>query len=231
MNKLKKTLMDIKRTGIDFILTRFFQSYNKISDLDILVKGSDFEKLIIAMQNLGYEEFSHDQALGGRIKGMQKNLVKKGRIKIDLHKDFTWRKSKYIDAKIIWDSKSKDKIGEIEVYRPSNKVNTFLVYVNILFEKTYITADERNILKHKKTLIEKEFITQAKKHNWEVSLRKLISWLEKTKNLDFPVFLPLSLVLYTYFEKFVKERRIDVTSFLYYVFFRTRYFITGKLPY
>jgi len=234
-NKFHQTIKDLDKAltsgNIAWLLTRLLSNSIKVDDLDILVKEKDFNKAIQELGNIGYQMFSHDMALGGRKKGYQVNLVKKGRIKIDLHKDFTWRGSKYIDSSAIWKSKKKVEFGDLGVHTPSKDVDTFLIFINILFEKTYITAEDKEILQRQSVLSKKDLVVQARKYHWEKSLKMFTNWLHKREEFKFPQFLPFFLVLYSYMEKFRHERQLDLISLTYYFFFRTRHIFTGKLPY
>lgn len=77
MSRLIKTLKDIRKTNIEFVLTRFDAYAKDHDDLDILVTKSQFDEFVVTLKAMGYKSLSHDQALGGRIKGAQINLTKK----------------------------------------------------------------------------------------------------------------------------------------------------------
>ena len=79
---MRQTLQDLR--GINYLLTRYNPNTGASDDLDILVRSKDFEGSIYSLERLGYKQSSHDQALGGRIAGIQVNLNRPGRIKIDL---------------------------------------------------------------------------------------------------------------------------------------------------
>lgn len=224
MSKLGETLKELG--GIDFVLTRL-NRFRKADpdDIDILIEPESFSKAIAALEEEGYEAFSHDQALGGRIKGAQTNLVRPGRLKIDLHKDFTWKKSRYFDLALVWNNLEEKEIDGVKVKTPAADVDAFIVAVNIIFEKTYLTKEDWQYLRRNfKGPVFKE---QAKKYGWEGAYRRFIKWWESkgSKLQGFPAFLPLTLVLYSYLEKF------DLVSFLYYFFFRVRYLLNKTLPY
>jgi hypothetical protein len=234
-NKFNRTIKDLEKAltknKIEWLLTRLMRGSKKIDDLDVLVRRKDFKNAIFNLKSLGYQTSSHNQALGGRKKGYQINIAKNERIKIDLHKDFTWRKSKYIDTSLIWSSKKRAKVGDFEIYTPSKIVDVFLIYMNILFEKTYITFDDKQILQYKSVLSNKRLLVQASKYHWIRSLKVLSSWLDKKKFYKFPVLLPIYIIAYSYLEKFIFEKKLDLVSLLYFLYFRTRLIFTGKLPY
>ena len=130
--KVQQTLQDLK--GIDFLLTRFNPETKTPDDLDILVNPHNFEKCIETLISRNYRASSHDHALGGRIAGMQANLVKPGRIKIDLHQDFTWRQKQYVDIKKIWEN---SKLNRVDL-----TWDAFLIMINVIFEKTYFVQED-----------------------------------------------------------------------------------------
>ena len=116
------------KANIKYAITRL--DVNNLSvhnDLDVLVKKNQFQKVIKLLKEVGYRTYSHDKALGGRIKGYQVNLVKKGRVTIDLHQDFTWRRTKYLDNDLVWDNLVHKNIAGVKVYVPTELVDAFLV--------------------------------------------------------------------------------------------------------
>lgn len=230
--KEAKTIFDSCRTR--FLITRYNQYNPSTDDLDILVRHNKFAKTIQEFHKYGYKVSSHDHALGGRLAGYQTNLTKKGRIKIDLHKDFTWRKSKYIDLDFIWDSSIKDNKFK-NIQRPRKDVDQLLILINIIFEKTYINGYDWSYLSPdiKKIFSTPLFTQQARTYRWENTFLKFQNWFlaQQPTQSSFPIFLPITLILYSYYEKLTKSRRIDLVSLSYYIFFRIRYLITQTLPY
>lgn len=217
-DSLKTTLEDLK--DLNFLLTRFNPRSLNHDDLDILVRQSDFVKSIIILERLGYKQFSHDYALGGRIEGMQVNLTKPGRIKIDLHQDFTWRRKQYLGLYKLWENSKKNRLDPVW--------DAFLVMINVIFEKTYFMPDEFEIfsLQWQKVRSSPEFFQQIAKYGWSNTFFRFEKWMDGiSPNVKFPLFLPVKLIFYSYREKF------DFVSFVYYVFFRARFFLTGNLPY
>lgn len=239
MNTFKITLTEISsllnQNNIKFLITRCDVSKQQSpDDIDLLVEKADFYKLIKLFQQHGYDILSHDQALGGRIKGMQINLVKSGRTKIDLHQEFSWRASKYLDLNLLWGNQVKGEINGVQVPIPAMKVDAFLVLVNIIFEKTYFQIQDFDYVKRmaKEIFHEQIFKEQTKKYHWNKTFSNFQRWINLIEQpKSYPVFLPMSLVLYSYWEKLLGDHAIDIISFIYYFFFWTRYKITKTLPY
>lgn len=233
MKKTTLTLHDLSETflteKIDFILTRFnFSQKEDPDDLDILVKLASFQRAISALEKRGYEVHSHDNVLGGRIPGMQVNLIKKGRVKIDLHRDFTWRKFRYLDLDIVWNDARHVEVSNTSVLIPLAEIDAFLIMINVIFEKTYLTKEEVDIFWYQREKISKipMFYQQAVKYGWGGTFLKFQGWVGgQNEPRNFPLFLPFFLVLYSYLEKF------SLVSFLYYCFFRVRFLLNSKLPY
>ncbi len=236
MNELTHTLKDLTRASksckVKFVITRFITD-KAPDDLDVLVHSQDFDKFIQELEGLDYISSSHDNALGGRIKGEQKNLVKESRIKIDLHKDFTWRGSRYFDNDIIWNNLEIIKTKHGSYSKPKDVYNAFIVMINILFEKTYVNQLELSFIQNNLDQIieSKELYHQAEKYGWANSYLRMCSWLKKQKPVAKITFLPVLLVLFTYIEKILKASTFNLTSFVYYMFFTTRYFLKETLPY
>lgn len=239
MNIFDDTLIEISKILIEnqikSVMTRYDCSRNLIpSDIDLLVPPMDYQKLVKACKKRGYSTSSHDGALGGRIKGMQINLLKPQRIKIDLHQGFTWRKSRYFDLNLIWKNMHVVKLGKAIINVPNYDIDAFIVLVNVIFEKTYINREDfAYLFKSKDKIFNNiDFNDQAKKYHWYRTLSMFKSWFKDVKETSyFPVFLPTWLILYSYLEKFWGEHKIDAVSFAYYIFFRIRYRITKGLPY
>lgn len=215
MTELKNTLVELKKISklhnFNFMITRFDKRSKHVSDLDVLVKKTDFKKVVEGFVKNGYKTQSHDHALGGRFPGYQINLIKEERTKIDLHKDFTWRAKRYLDLDTVW---SKTKL-----------VDEFLVFISIIFEKTYIDLEDYKYIWSQKNLIfnKLDFKRQSEKYGWRKTFNMFKEW--EPKSLKTPIFLPVYLVAVSYLEKF------NFKSFLYYLFFRSRYFFTKQLPY
>lgn len=232
MSRLFKTLSDLKilnTRNIKFVLTRVNPSLLKEpDDLDILVKRDNFEQFIKILGSLGYESLSHDKALGGRVRGAQVNLIKPGRIKIDLHKDFTWRATRYLDKELVWKNLARKDIENIKIDVPVDDMDAFLVLINVIFEKTYFSKqDWGKVYKVMDRVFENDvYEKQAIKYGWLGSFKKFKKWWTKdAADNVFPKFLPFGLVLSSYLEKF------DVVSLSYYLFFRARYLVNKTLPY
>lgn len=227
--KLGKTLVELNKVlaqaKIDFVLTRFNFFKDDPGDIDILVRPGSFNQAVSALEKSGYTSSPHDQALGGRIGGAQINLVKQNRIKIDLHKDFTWRKNYYFDLDLIWQNLETKTVAGVKVKAPRSDVDALVVAINIMFEKTYITQADWEYLQ--KFFSGTNFLAQIKRYGWGGTYARFSKWWEnrKKRRQSFPVFLPLTLILYSYFEKF------EPVSLAYYFFFRTRYLINKSLPY
>lgn len=240
MTKLSETLREIceifSENNIVFVLTRFNRQ-NKIlpNDLDLLVKAKDLGRTIKAFEANDYAISSHDVALGGRIPGMQKNLTKSSRIKIDLHQHFTWRKTRYFSLNLIWENLEKTKINGVALYVPKIYHDVFIVLVNIIFEKTYITLNDfDHIKKHLSGVFSNAtFGNEAKKYGWLRTYKGFILWWETraSRMESFPVFLPVSLIIFSYLEKLLHDKKLDVVSLLYYFFFRIRYLLNKTIPY
>lgn len=236
--RLKQTLLELgvlSKSNIKFVLTRFPRDYKKEpDDLDILVDSKDFSKTILALNKIGYRAFSHDQALGGRIKGMQKNLVKENRIKIDLHQDFTWKKSHYLDLNLIWRNVEMQTVEGVNCMVPEIEIDAFIIMINTIFEKTYITKNDWIYAKKyfPRVFLKDSFYDEAKKYGWAKTYNFFKDWFTKIdKPTEFPVFMPISSVLFSYLEKLWHDKKIDVVSLMYYIFFRTRFVISKQLPY
>ena len=215
---VQQTLFDLRETN--YLLTRFNPGVAEPDDLDVLIRPNDFKKSIELLKTKGYQCSSHDQALGGRIAGMQINLTKPKRIKIDLHQDFTWRKKRYMNIEKIWLNSRQNRID--------STWDAFLIMVNVIFEKTYFMPTDFELFINHWGDIKKsqEFTEQTIQYNWNATFINFVKWIENQQlKPKFPLFLPVKLILYSYQEK------SDFVSLAYYVFFRIRYLVNQTLPY
>lgn len=239
MNKTNQAIAEmviiLAQQKIKFVVTRFNKTDDNAGDLDVLVKPSDFIEVKKALTINGYKSFSHDRAFGGRLLGKQVNLVKKSRVKIDLHQDFTWRGSRYLDTNFIWVSTKMNRIGKTSVLIPSKSVDSFLELINWIFERTYITKKEFTYYWQdikKAVLIDPVYYRQALKFGWGNTFIKFKRWSNVIYKPDkFPIFLPFHIILYSYFEQLINKKTFNLTSFLYYLFFYLRFAINKRLPY
>jgi hypothetical protein len=239
MKVFNETLVEISKillkNNASWAMVRFDPKGKKApADIDLLVSSKDYQNFKEACKEFGYTTTSHDEALGGRIKGMQINLVKPGRIKIDLHQNFTWRKYYYFDLDLVWNNLVTRKIESVNILTPQTSVDTFIVLVNLIFEKTYINKEDFNyLLRSKDSLFSNlDFDNQAKKYHWHKTFSLFKLWFSNINSQSaFPVFIPMRIVLYSYWEKLLGDHTLDVTSLLYYFFFWTRFLLNGKLPY
>lgn len=239
MNKFKDTISEISNifndNEIQFVLIGFDKNNtNKLNDLDILVRSNFFQKSIQVLEANGYKSSSHDQALGGRTKNMQMNLTKLERINIDLHQDFTWRSSKYFDLDLIWKNLIIEKIENVNFHTPEKVIDVFLVIVKIIFEKTYFKKEEyffiKGIINEISSRIELQ--VNSSRFGWEKSFNYFIEWFMLLDTpRKWPIFLPISLVINSYVEKFQKDKKINFVSLVYYFFFRVRFVLNKVLPY
>jgi len=221
MKKTNKTTAELK-IALDgkagFLLVRFNRNMKQDpDDLDILVRSKDFPIVAGSLKKVGYKASSHDHALGGRKKGYQLNFTKQDRIKIDLHKDFTWRSKKYLDINFVWNAfPNREK-----------EINAFLIMINWIFEKSYVTREDYDFVWSDldKVFRNKLYQKQARKYKWEKSFALFKDYYKSTSPDSFPKFLPIKIVAVSFYEKF------HPIAFFYYLFFRARYLVNKTLPY
>jgi hypothetical protein len=222
-----------KDANIEWILTRFVVRDEQMADdLDVLIHSRDFEKAKDAFRRNGFSLLSHDAALGGRLAGYQINVVKRGFVKIDLHKDFTWRRTKYFSDSFFWEGKIEKDINHTKVFVPGDAENAFLVSTNVIFEKTYFSKHEYEfVMKNHELMCSDRIVDQARRHGWAKTYVGFCKWIGPKKSPSFPLFLPWGLVAVSFWEKTIHDRQIDIVNLMYTLFFRVRYTLTKQLPY
>lgn len=242
IERLKKTLLFLNKKiypqcPVLVVRTNKFIPYVTY-DVDLLVKENDFEKLKKLLRDFNWQFSSHDHSLGGRIPGAQINAQKPRFLNLDIHQDFTWQRSTYVDKKIPWRNIQEVEIAGVSCKTPSLEVEFLLNCADIIFEKFYLTLLDFFYLKtilRKKDLDWSLIEEQTKKFGWNRAFDQLINMVKKIdkdlvlgKKLIFPYLFPQRNVLSIFWEKYKERRTFDITCFLYYWFCLSRYLFGGK---
>lgn len=259
IDKLKQTILFSERilSKIPHVTTRTYKYLPYITyDIDLFVENDDFIKAIDLFKKAGCQIKSHDPTIlshiSGRIKNQQKNVCKKGLLTIDLHRDFTWQKRKFLDRTLLFKNIRRRKIAGVKVDVPSPEVEFILCLADVGHERFNFTLLDLIWLEGLSHEIKDWSIifAQANKYGWLRVCRYVVSLVNaysqkyynkaivpdvaqlKVKG-DLPFFLPLNVCWLSYWENLLYTRSFPFLSFAYMHYAKIRYYLSGKrrMPY
>lgn len=256
IEKLGNTNKFIEQTlgpKISYLITRTYKYVEYVTfDVDLFVSSSAFSETIKLFQKAGCQIESHDFSLGGRIAGAQVNVRKENLLTIDLHRDFTWQKRKFLDTNLLFNNTRSKKTNGIIVNIPSAEVEFLLCLADIGHERFNITLLDLIWLEGLSKEISnwQYFFDQPKKYGWNkvfLAICRIINGLsievygkqiipevgfnQKAKQL--PYFLPIDICWLSYLENIVNNHMLPITSFAYMHYCRLRYYLSSnkRMPY
>ncbi len=252
--KLNATLVFLNKTlTANFLVIRTYKYIPYVTfDVDVFVSSEDYDSTISILRAAGCRIGSHDNSLGGRYKDMQKNAFKDELLTIDLHRDFTWQKRRFLDVSQMFKKTRRKKIENIVVAIPSPEMEFLLCMADIGHERFNITLLDIiwiEGLSHEITdwnLIQK----QVAKHKWRrtyESIARIINTIAmdiygkesipfqrvNDKEYSLPYFLTFTISYISYFENVISTKKFPAISFAYMHYCRLRYLLSGKkrMPY
>lgn len=248
--KLTDKVLGVK---IKYLITRTYKYIPYVTfDIDLFINSEDFNKTIALFKEDGCQISSHDGSLGGRIPGKQKNIKKDNLLTIDLHRDFTWQKRRFLDIELLFSETRKRDISGVKCTIPSAEVEFLLCMSDITHERFNITLlDIIWIEGLSKEIKDWNLIfNQVSKYGWRIVFNetsKIINAMTKeiydkivipdvgvsNINTSLPMFLPIHICWMSYIENLMKNKQFPLTSFAYMHYTRFRYFLSNKnkMPY
>ena len=253
--KLEDTLFFIEEVlkNVPHLTTRTYKYIHYVTfDVDLFVNDKDYSKVIKLFKAVGCQIVSHDSSFGGRLPNMQKNVLKNGLLTIDLHRDFTWQKRRFLDVNLMFKNTRKRKIAGVIVEIPSPEVEFLLCMADIGHERFNFTQLDLIWLKGLSKEIKdwNLIINSVEKYGWfrtfsylcklingsscQVYKEEIIPGFGQLKGqLNLPYFLPLRICWLSYLENLIHNKRFSVTSLAYMHYMKLRYYLSGKkrMPY
>lgn len=255
IEKLESTLLEVEHIleNIEHIITRTYKYIPYVTfDVDLFVKSSDYEKVIERFRKEGYTIASHDNSLGGRIQNQQKNILKDELLTIDLHRDFTWQKRRFLDRTLLFKDTRQKNIAGAHVEIPSAEVEFLLCLADVGHERFNFTLLDLVWLEGLGREIRNWdlIFDQAEKYGWHATLvylcklcnnlslnvynKKIVPDVESLLGeINLPFFIPIHICLLSYYENVKKNKIFPFTSLAYMFYSRLRFYLSGKkrMPY
>lgn len=253
LNRLCDTLLVLEEIlpKEDYLVVRTYKYIDYVTvDVDVFVPKEKFVDAMHKFKVAGFSVESHDSSYGGRLPGQQVNIRKAEYLTIDLHQDFTWQKRQYLDMGLMFGKSRNKNIAGVGCNIPSAEIEFLLCMADITHERFNITLLDLIWIEGLSSEIKNWNLVfdQIKKYKWwgsfvttaevinrlgnDIYFKQLIPNIANKEGVySFPVFISLFSVFQTYLETFAYTRRFPVTSFLYMIFSRLRYFFFRKMPY
>jgi len=256
-SKLRQTLLFINsffsEQNVPYLVVKTYRSIPYVTyDVDVLVNPLDFIALTSKLKQLG-ELGKHP----GKQTKKQVNFFASNLLTIDLHEDFSWQGSSYLDESIAWTNTRKQDITGVSCPIPSLEVEFLLEAAHLLFERRYITLLDYIYLYRmsRKALDKHLLLKQVQTHGWDEAFISLVAIINMINSFfhnsehdllfhgyhsniqisgdrfDVPYFLSPLLVSKVFHEKYRKKGYFAKWDYLYYLFTFSRYYITGKRRY
>lgn len=253
-SKLRNTLTFVNsffpQHDIPFLVVKTYRSIPYVTfDVDVLVHPSDFGFVSSKLKEIG-ELGKHP----GKQTKKQVNFFASNQLTVDLHENFSWQGSTYLDDSFAWLNTRKQEIAGVAVPIPSAEVEYLLEAAHLLFERRYITLLDYVYLRRmsQKPLDTQAILKQVQCHGWDNAFTSLMATVNEInyffegnelnpafarngelsiKEFDMPYFLSPLAVVKVFYEKYRKQEYFPKFDFLYYFFTLTRYHISGKRRY
>ncbi|MBI3090383.1 MAG: nucleotidyltransferase family protein [Candidatus Tectomicrobia bacterium] len=133
--QLQRTLEHIRRRldgRFPYLVAKTARPYPYITfDVDLLVLPEDYNAVARCLTEGG----GRMQAYAPK---KQHDLLVPGLLRIDLHHDFCWQGSHFVDAEFVWSESTTTIIEDIPSPTPNATVEWALVALNLLYERTYL---------------------------------------------------------------------------------------------
>jgi len=253
--KLRNTLLFINsffsQHNVPYLVVKTYRSIPYVTfDVDVLVHPSDFTFVYSKLKEIG-ELGKHP----GKQTKKQVNFFASNQLTVDLHENFSWQGSTYLDDSFAWMNTRKQEIAGVVCPIPSAEVETILEAAHLLFERRYITLLDYIYLRRmsEKPLDGQAIHKQVQCHGWDDAFTSLLATVNEinyffegtelnpallarngelsVKEFDMPYFLSPLAVVKIFYEKYRKQDYFPKFDFLYYFFTLTRYHISGKRRY
>jgi len=241
-----------KKHKIEYLIVKTFKYIDYVTfDIDVLVKYSKFEQ---ALKVLNDSDFKIEDHPGKKTQGLhQRNCLKSGLLKIDLHRKFFWLGIEHISEDFLWKNTRTMKLYNFKCPVPSNESDFILHNKQLLYERRYVTLlDFIAIKKSIENGINFSAVSkEIEKFCWDESYLRLmliINWLNfkmfgkyllknhdikkiSNKCLSMPYHFDLKHVMQIFFEMWQRHNLLSIFGFSYYVFTTVRYKLKNRLPF
>jgi len=255
-SKLRQTLLFVNsfflQHNVPYLVVKTYRSIPYVTfDVDVLVHPSDFTFISAKLKELG-ELGKHP----GKQTKKQINFFTSNQLTVDMHENFSWQGSTYLDGSFAWMNTRKQEIAGVICPISSAEVEFLLEGAHLLFERRYITLLDYIYLRRMSEgpLNTQLLLEQVKNHGWDYAFVSLVAIVNSInhyfegsdlnfrlpgsrasecsrKEFDMPYFLSPLFVTKIFYEKYQKKGYFPKFDFFYYFFTLIRYYISGRRRY
>ena len=245
-------------SGIEFLVVRTDKYVPYVTyDVDLYVEERCFKAAGEAFRGSGCEVLSHDGSLGGRLPGCQLNIRKERLLQIDMHRDFTWMRTRHMDTKVLGDGAERKQLAGVECRVPAPEVEFLLNLSSVVYEKFHLPLLDFLALREFLLRVNDTCAVtgQVESFGWKRAFRYSmgvsaamnelvfegeenpflqLSGLSRkvaagaARTIRLPYMFPVPRALGVFGEKLVEKRGVSATAFAYFFFTRMRYYATMK---
>lgn len=238
--------LEEKLVRIPFLVCKTRKEVDYVTfDVDILFRKKDYKKALLFLRKLGGHYVDCEKKLQG-------DIIMDGMIRMDMHDDFHWQQSDFIDVDKIWERAEKSTVFGVELDTPCLEDEVSLTLLNLIYERHYIPLiDYHFILKYRDKINWSVVFDTARKFKWDHALKMILYKLNimHYSLFDEPLIHTEALIgkgfskddfkapfifsykegLIVFGERLVKCRYIKMYEFLYFFFAKTRFhLLAGK---
>jgi thymidylate kinase len=140
INIIKVILEEFSKSGIQFIVFKTFPPFEYVpTDIDILVKQSDFENACEILDKISKAKRVEKAMLFGSQKGARFSISED--LMVDLHSKIVWGK-KAISSSDIFSKKISKEVDGIRIFVPSTVDELRMLIFHCIYEHEYITLSD-----------------------------------------------------------------------------------------
>ncbi len=244
--------------GIEFLVVRTDKYVPYVTfDVDLFVEERCFKGAGEAFRGSGCEVLSHDGSLGGRLPGCQLNIRKERLLQIDMHRDFTWMRTRHVDTKVLGDGAVRKQVAGVECSVPAPEMEFLLNLSSTVYEKFHLPLLDFLTLRQSLLQVDDTGVVtgQVESFGWKKAFRYSmgvsaamnelvfegeenpflqLSGLSRAaaagaaRKIRLPHMFPVPRALGVFGEKLVEKKGVSATALAYFFFTRIRYYATMK---
>lgn len=142
-------------------------------DVDVLVRPEDYDEASARLITSGgsVQPYAPKQ---------QSDILIPGLLRIDLHRNFHWQGSTFVDQDFLWQHATHSFIEGFICPTPSQTVEWTLIGLNVLYERTYLPWLDYLALSDSAARIDGPLVyTQARQYGWLQGLNFLCEMVEQ----------------------------------------------------
>ena len=230
VNTLRQVNQRLEGAGISYLVVKTYRPYPFVTnDVDVLVHGSDLEAAQQALADPGMTFHRCESKIQSDIRLPDCEII-------DLHTDFNWQRSTFLDIDWVWNQPEHRDIEGVNCPVPNDEVDLCISIAHVLFERGYLSLAEIDWLER---LVEayswSGVFEQADRHGWGESAREFARFFEQIRDLRargqvcLPVLYPYLSTLRTFAERWRRRGYVPWYDLAYRGFAAVRFRLTSGL--